>query len=122
MELESVVRVFFIFFGFLGSLEVVFFRSISFIFNGVGGGFLFFVFFEVWVFRGRGRRGMGEFVLGKFLFFLSRIGYFFSRWVLRLRCCLKFVLYLGYSRGFRRFWYLVLECRFSVFFRRVMKG
>lgn len=65
---------------------------------------------------------MGESGLGKPLFFLSRTGHFFSRWVLRPRCCLKLAPHSGHSRGSRRPWHPVLECRFRAFSRRVIKG
>lgn len=122
VEPESVARVSSISSGSLGSSEAASFRSTSSTSNGAGGGFPPSAFSEAWVPRGRGRRGMGESALGKPLFFLSRTGHFFSRWVLRPRCCLKLAPHSGHSRGSRRPWHPVLECRLSAFSRRVMKG
>lgn len=121
VELESVARGSSISSGFLGSSGASFGSTTS-ISNGASGGFPPSAASEAWVPVGRGCRGIGESALGKPLFFLSRTGHFFSRWVLRPRCCLKLAPHSGHSRGSRRPWHPVLECRLRAFSRRVMKG
>lgn len=108
--------------GSLGSLGRASFGSSSSSSNGTGEGFLPSVSSEAWVSGRWGCTGTGESGLGKPFFFLSRTGHFFSRWVLRPRCCLKLAPHSGHTKGSRRPWHPVLECRFRAFSRRVIKG